>query len=110
MQLDIQRTPQRKALYISTAGTKDNPHLIFPLENVERGELDELIRATLEKMGITEEAEVQKIIEKAEQDYEVRLLLSRARAELRRLMEEKKKGRKLMQRGFRKWQIVSYPK
>ncbi len=90
-------------------GTRANPTLLFPLDNIERGELDELIRAILAKQGVTEESTVQTIIDAAEQDAEMRIHVAEAKAEMRRLMELKRQGAKLMQRGFRKWKMAFFP-
>lgn len=94
---------------IPMKGNKDNPNLVFPLDPIDPSELDELIRAILAKQGVTDEKEIQAVIEKAEQDSEIRVKVNEARAELRRLMDLKKSGAKLMQRGFRKWVPVHYP-
>ncbi len=83
--------------------------LLFPLDGVERSELDELIRAILAKGGVTKEAEVQAIVEKAELDIELRIKVPEARAEIRRLMALRLQGIILMQRGFRKWVGAFYP-
>jgi len=83
--------------------------VIFPLDGVERSELDELIRAILAKGGVTEEKEVQAIVEAAEQASEVRIKVAEAKAEVRRLMKLREAGAKLMQVGFRKWKQVFYP-
>jgi len=105
----IARRPQRKGLLVGMGGTKASPNLLFPLYGIERGELDELIRAILAKGGVTEESEIQAIIEKAEQAAEVRIKVSEAKAEVRRLMRIRAAGGKLMQVGFRKWKQVFYP-
>jgi len=108
--LTIARPEKRKALYVTVGkGTKEEPNLIFPLENVEKGELDELIRAILAKLGIVEESVIQKVIEEAEQRYETRILVSEAKAKLRKYMQMKAEGKSLMQNGFRKWVEVWYP-
>ena len=107
--LYIARRPARVALRLGMAGTRANPSLLFPLYGVDRGELDELIRAILTKGGVTDEAEVQAIVDKAETDAEVRLKVSEAKAEVRRLMKIRAAGGKLMQRGFRKWCQAFYP-
>ena len=60
----------------------------------------------MQKQGITNEADVQAVIESAEADYEARLKVGEARRELRRLMALKAEGAKLMQVGFRKWKQV----
>ena len=87
---------------------KSNPSLLFPLDNMDSSELDELIRAQLEKVGVTKESEVQAVIDKAEADSEARIKLEEVRRELRRLMALKKDGARLMQTGFRKWKQVFY--
>jgi len=97
-------------------GTPDNPALLFflPEKGVEKerqidsSQLDEQIRAQLQKVGITKEADVQAVIDKAEQDYEYRVKLEETKKELRRLMALRAEGKKLMQVGFRKWREVNY--
>jgi len=89
----------------------ESPHLLFPLtKSTDPGQLDEQIRKELDKLGITSEADVQAVMDKAETDYEMRIKIGEARKEIRRLMELKRKGVKLMQRGHRKWKEVYYPK
>ena len=107
--LAIVKRRGRRGLMIARAGSKVNPDLLFPLDGLERGELDDLVRAILAKGGVTEEAEVQAVIAKAEESSEMRLKVAEARAEVRRLMGLRAKGAKLMQVGFRKWKEVFYP-
>jgi len=90
--------------------TKENPSLIFPLdEKTDPGLLDEQIRIQLAKVGITKESDVDAVIAKAEKDYELRRKVDEVKAEIRRLMDIKKGGGKLMQVGYRKWKEVFYP-
>lgn len=107
--LFVARRPQRRGLYIPRLGSKSNPSLLFPLDGVDRSELDNLIRAILSKDGVTEESEVQAVIEKAEQDSEFRIKVAEAKAEVRRLMKERAKGNRLIQVGFRKWLPAWFP-
>ena len=106
--LYVARRAGRRGLYLPQGASKANPSLLFPLDNTERSELDELIRAQLAKLGITKEVDVQAIIDKAETDSEERIKLTEARKELRRLMAEREKGNKLMQVGYRRWQPAFY--
>ena len=105
----IARRQNRRGLLIPRKGNRKTPNLLFPLDGVDPGELDELIRAILEKQGVTEESEIQAIIEKAEQDSEIRIKVAETKAEVRRLMAIRARGGKLMQRGFRRWVQVFYP-
>jgi len=75
---------------------------------IDSSQLDEQIRAQLQKVGITKEADVQAVIAKAEEDYEYRVKLEETKKELRRLMDLRAKGKKLMSVGFRKWREVNY--
>ena len=110
MRLFVARRPKRRGLLIAKGlGTKASPMMLFPLDGVDRSELDELIRAILAKQGVTEEAEIQAVVEKAEQDAEVRIKIAEVKAEVRRLMAIRAKGGKIMQRGWRKWVQVFYP-
>lgn len=96
-------------LYIPMKGTRDNPNLMFFLPKTDRGQLDELVRAQLQKQGVTNEAEVQKIVDQAEREYEKRIKVIETEKELRRLMALRARGAKLMQVGFRKWKQVFFP-
>ncbi len=106
--LFIARRPNRKGLLLPQDGNRGNPSILFPLESVDRSELDNLIRAILAKQGVTDESEIQQIVEKAEVDAEVRIKVSEARAEVRRLMKLRASGLTIMQRGFRKWKECFY--
>ena len=113
----IARRKQRAGLLLPMAGTPANPSLIFNLpekgvekeRQIDSSYLDELIRIQLGKVGITKESDVQAVVEKAEQDYEYRVKLEEIKKELRRLMDLRAEGKKLMQRGFRRWKEVYYP-
>jgi hypothetical protein len=107
--LKIEWRPQRKALLIAGDMNKANPGLLFPLHGIAPGELDELIRAILAKRGITDEHTIHAIIEKAEKDAEVRLKVSQARAKIRKIMAEKRKGNKIMMNGHQNWVPVFFP-
>ncbi len=76
---------------------------------LERSELDDLVKAQLNKQGITKDSEVQAIVDKAEKEYEDRVKTQETTKELRRLMAIRAAGGKLMQVGFRKWKQVFYP-
>ena len=99
----------RLGLYVPLGQTKNSPSLVVPFYKMERSELDEIVRAALEEQGITEESEVQAIIDEAEAQYEERRKVEETRVELRRLMEIKRQGGKLMQMGYRKWKQAFYP-
>lgn len=107
--LFVARRAGRRGLLLPQGMNKANPSLIFPLDYTDRSELDDLIRAQLEKVGVTKESEVQAVIDKAEKDSEARIKLEEVRKELRRLMAIREKGGKLMQVGFRKWKQAFYP-
>lgn len=105
----VARRPKRRGLLIPMMGNRANPSLLFPLDGVEKEELEDLIRAILAKQGITDEREVQAIVEKAEQDSEVRIKVQEARRELRRLMSIRARGISLIQSGFRRWKEAFFP-
>ena len=108
--LYVARRAPRKGLYLQTK--KGNLMFFLPRnrrEQLSKSELDELIRANLAKIGITNEAELQAVIEKAETDYETKIKVAEAAKEVRRLMALRAQGAKLMSVGFRKWKEVSYP-
>ena len=104
------KDPRRKGLYLPMGGTKDNPSLMFMLPKTDRSELDELVRAQLERQGITKEADVQAIMDKAEAGYEERRKVEEATNEVKRLMRIRAEGHSLMQQGFRKWKQAFYRK
>lgn len=106
--LYVARRAGRRGLLVPQMGNRADPSLLFPLDNTDRSELDELIRAQLAKVGVTKESEVQAVIDKAETDSEARIKLEETRKELRRLMAIREKGGKLMQVGFRKWKQAFY--
>ena len=108
-ELVVVRHKNRRGLMLPQQGTRANPTLLFPLDGVERSELDELIRGILAKQGVTGEAEIQAIVEKAEQSFEIRQKVYEARKEVRRLLAIRRAGGKLMQVGFRKWRQVWFP-
>lgn len=105
--LNVQRYAKRKGLYLPMNQNSQSPSLLFPLlRKTDWGELEELVRIELEKQGITNESEVQKIVDEAEKEYEKRIKVEEARREIRRLMALKAKGAKLMQVGYKKWKQV----
>ena len=109
--LHIARRPKRRGLLIAKGSGigNDNKMLLFPLDGLDSNELDELIRAILAQGGVTNEAEVQAVIDRAEEEVEIRIKVAEARAEIRRLMALRGQGLSLMQRGYRKWVEVFYP-
>ena len=104
----VARRVKRKALYLPMSQNKADPSLIFLLHKTDRDELDELVRASLQKQGVTNESAVQAIIDKAEAGSEMRIKVEEARKELRKLMALRGNGNKLMQTGFRKWKPAFY--
>ena len=111
MRLYVPRPKRRQGLYLPMGQSPKNPSLLFPLtRKLDPSELDEQIRAQLEKVGITKESEVNEIMDKAEADYELRIKVAEASKEIRRLMALKKEGATLMQNGNKKWKQVFYGK
>lgn len=101
-------------LYLPMQGTKQKPALMFFLpqnhnQQISPSQLDETIRAQLEKQGITKEADLNEIVSKAEIAYEQKAKMLEAHKEVKRLMALREAGAKLMQVGFRKWKEVFYP-
>ena len=101
--LYVARRKSRRGLLLSMNGSRENPNLLFPLDGVERSELNELIRAILAKQGVTDEAEIQAVVERAENDSEIRIKIAEVKKEVKRLMGFRAQGLKLMQRGYRRW-------
>lgn len=111
MRLYVARRKNRIGLSIPMGQVSQSPNLLFPLtKSMDRGRLDELIRAELEKLGVTKESDVQAVLDKAEVDFEYRVKLAEVRQEIRRLMALRAEGKKLMQVGNKKWKEVYYPK
>ena len=109
--LYVARRKPRKGLMLPMEQSSSNPTLLFPLlAKSDPGELDDLIRVELEKVGITKESDVQAILDKAEADYELRIKVGEAKKEVRRLMALRAEGKSLMQVGDKKWKEVSYRK
>lgn len=107
--LYVARRAPRKALYLPMEQNSRNPSLIFPLmRSTDPSELDEQIRAQLEKVGVTKESDVQAVLDKAEADYEYRIKVDEARKEIRRLLALRGEGKKLMSVGHKKWKEVNY--
>lgn len=109
--MHFRKHPNRKGLYLPMGQVSQNPSLLFPLtKSTDLGLLEEQIRVELEKVGVTKESDVQTVLDKAEEDYELRIKVEEARKELRRLMKLRAEGKKLMSMGKRKWKEVYYPK
>ncbi len=106
--LTFQRDDHRLGLYVPLGQTKESPSLVVPFYKMERSELDDIVRLELSKQGITDEAAVQAICDEAETQYEERRKVEEARQELKRLMEIRARGGKLMSVGNKKWAQVFY--
>ena len=108
--LTFQRDSHRSGLYIPLGQTKESPSLVVPFYKMERSELDDIVRLELSKQNppITEESEVQAICDEAEVQYEQRRKTEEARQELKRLMEIRTQGGKLMSVGHKKWKQAFY--
>lgn len=107
--LPFVKDPRRLGLYVPLGQTKESPSLVVPFYKMERGELDEIVRAALGEQGITDESTVQAIIDEAETQYEERRKVEEARQNLRKYMNLRKQGKKLMSIGGKKWREVHYP-
>ena len=115
-ELYVARRKERKGLYIPMGGTAENPGLVFflpekgvlPERQISSGQLDEMIRKQLELVGITKESDVQAVVEKAEEDYEYRVKVEEVKKEVKRLMDIRAQGGKLMRVGG-KWKQAFYP-
>lgn len=105
----VVRRPQRPALYLPMGQTKKSPSIVIPFYKIDRSELNDIVRLELAKQGITDETEVQAVIEEAEVQYEERVKVEEARVEIRRLMDIRKAGGKLMSVGHKKWKQAFYP-
>jgi len=110
MRLYVARRPARKGLLLPMEGTEKNPRLVFFLPKADPGHLDELIRKQLESQGVTKEADVQTIVNKAEEESEQRIKVEESRREIRRLMGLKAQGATLIQNGHKKWREAFFLK
>jgi len=104
----VARTPKRRGLIVSR-GLGNSPSLLFPMDGTEKTELEDLIRAILAKGGVTNESEVQAVMEKAEQDYEIRIQIAEVKKEVRRLLAIRWSGKSIIQVGYRKWREAFFP-
>jgi hypothetical protein len=105
----VARHRQRRGFFIPMLGNKSSPSLLFPLDGVDNEELDALVRAILARQGVTNEAEINAVVEQAERDSEIRRKVQEARVEVRRLMALRASGHSLIQRGFRIWKEAFFP-
>ena len=108
-ELFVVRAPKRVGLLLEMAGTAQKPNLIFFLPKMSPGQLDQKVRDELAKQGVTKESDINSIIGKAEVQYETRLKINEVNTEFKRLMEIRRNGGKIMQRGYRKWVQVFHP-
>lgn len=108
--LAFSRDSKRKGLYVPLGQTKESPSLVVPFYKMERSELDHIVRANLAEQGITDESTVQAVIDEAETQYEQRRKVDEARKELKRLMDLRRQGAKLMSVGNKKWKQAFYPR
>lgn len=76
---------------------------------VDSSELDELIRANLERQGVTKESDVQSIVSKSEEKYEHDIKVVEASREVKRLLAIRAAGGKIMSVGQKKWRQVFHP-
>lgn len=107
--LYVARRATRKGLYLPTPSKKKNQSLLFFLPKCDPGQLDELVRKQLGDLGITNEAEVQSIIARAEVEYEKEVKLAETKKELKRLREIRANGGTLIKVGNKKWRQGYYP-
>lgn len=107
--LSFVQDKNRLGLYVPMGQTKEDPSLVIPFYKMDRSELEEIVRANLEKQGITDETHIQTLIDEAETQYEKRKKEHEAHLELKRLMKIREDGGKLMQVGYRKWKQAFYP-
>jgi len=106
----VARRANRLGLMLPMEHNSDNPALLFPLtRRIERSELDYLVREELGKQGITDESKVQAVVDEAERQYEERVKVAEAQAEVKRLMGIRQAGGKLMSVGHKKWRQAFYP-
>ncbi len=103
------RDTGRLGLYLPLGNSPRSAAMVVPFYKMDRSELDEIVRAHLETEGITDESHVQAVCDEAEVQYEQRRKTEEARKELRRLMEIRAKGGKLMRTRGEKWLQAFYP-
>ena len=108
-ELYVMRRPKRVGLLVKGPKTSQNLDLMLFLPGMSPGQLDQKLREELAKQGVTKESNVHAILEKAEKEYEQRLLINDVNTEFNRLMEIRRNGGKIMQKGYRKWVQVFHP-
>ena len=105
--LYVARDPNRRAVMLPLGFTREHPNVIIPLgKKTDRSELDHLIRAVCEKQGLTpKESEV--LADEAEKQYEYRMKVKEASAELHMRVAEQARYPKLKHGGIKPYRKKS---
>jgi hypothetical protein len=102
----VARDPNRGAVMLPLGGTSAKPNVIIPLHKVDRGELDHLVRAVCAKQGLNEK-QTEMMAIAAEEQYEYRMKVKEASAELRMRIAEQAKFPKLRHGGIKPYRKKS---
>jgi hypothetical protein len=103
----VARDRNRKAVMLPLGGTRENPNVIIPLsKKLERSELDTLIRAACAKQGLTEK-QTEMLVEAAEEQYEYRMKVKEASAELHMRIAEQARYPNLKHGGIKPYRKKS---
>ncbi len=96
----VARDPNRGAFMLPGEGTPEHPMTLIPLYKLDRSALDEMVKAECQKQGLSEhDAEV--LADAAEEQYEYRMKVKEAAAELRMRIREQARFSKLRWGGLR---------
>ena len=99
-ELYVARDPNRFATMLPLGGTRKAPNVLIPFYGLDRAEMDNMIRAVCAKHGLTEK-ETELLVETAEEQYEYRMKVKEASAELRYRVAEQARYPKLKWGGLR---------
>ena len=105
--LYVARDPKRGAVMLPLGGTAEKPSVIIPLhKRMDRAELDFLIRGVCAKQGLSDkQAEI--MLDAAEKQYEDRMKVKEASAELHMRVAEQARFPRLKHGGIKPYRKKS---
>lgn len=105
--LYVARDPNRGAVMLPLGGTTDKPNVIIPLTTkMDRSELDFLVRGVCAKQGLTDK-QTDIMLDEAEKQYEYRMKVKEASAELHMRVAEQHRYSKLKHGGIKPYRKKS---
>ena len=87
-------------------GTRKKPNILIPLYKLDRSELDELIKGECEKHGLSEK-DAEALADAAEEQYEYRMRVKAASAELHMRIAEQARYSRLKHGGIKPYRKKS---